>query len=490
MKLKVKTIKLEAARPIALINQNFAQRFSIHEGDRIEILYDGKRLVLIVDLISTILKENEIALSDEALSFLDITGKNPSVEVNQALEPRSTRFIFKKLEGKQLSKEEIFSIIHDVVNNALTEAEIAYFVSGVFEHGMSTNETIWLTDAIARTGKILKWKTKNVADKHSIGGIPGNRTTPIVVSICAAAGIIMPKTSSKVITTAAATADVLEVITNVNLSIEELKKVVEKTGACLAWGGSLGFAPADYKLIRVERLLNIDPESQLIASILAKKISVGSHYVLIDIPYGEGAKVNLKQAKHLKERFIKIGKAFGLKIKVVLTHGDQPIGNGIGPVLEIKDILRIFQRDNPPKDLEDKSIFLAAQILEMMHEAKPGKGESLAREILDSGKAYKKFQEIVEAQGKKNPELKEAKFKRQIISQISGKMISIDNKKINLLGRVLGCPTDISAGMYLHKHKHDNVSKGEKILTLYSESQKKLQEAVSLYKSVKPIIIS
>ena len=409
--------------------------------------------------------------------------------VSANLFSNSARFILKKLNGAELNKKEIYSIINDIVKNSLSEPEIAYFVSAVYKNGMSLEETINLTEAIASTGRILKWKDKLIADKHSIGGIPGNRTTPIVVSICAAAGIKMPKTSSRAITSAAGTADVIETLADVSLSPERLKKVVEKTNACLSWGGSLGMAPADDKLIRVERLLNLDPEPQLIASILAKKIAAGSRNILIDIPYGENAKVSFKGAENLKKKFIKVGNHFKLKLKVVLTDGSQPIGNGVGPVLEMQDVLKVLKQEAPPKDLESKSIFLASQILEMTGKAKKGEGRKKARYLLNSGLAFKKFNEIVVAQGRTNNALKTARFKYEVKSKSKGIVTSLNNKSINYLARILGCPTAPSAGVYLNKHKKDKVNNKETLLVLYSESKKKLYEGIKFFNEEKPITI-
>jgi AMP phosphorylase len=488
MKLKFKEMSLGAGRPVAFLHEKNAGELNVHVGDRIEISYDGKKLIAIIDVLRKFVRKNEISLSEEIVDYLKIKN-GASVDVALALEPKSSVLIAKKLCGQALSKKEIYCIVRDIVNNALTEAEIAYFVSGVYEHGMSLHETIYLTEAMYKTGEIISWGNVKVVDKHSIGGLAGNRTTPIVVPICASAGIIMPKTSSRAITSAAGTADVMETIANVDFPVPKLKSIVKKTNACLAWGGSLGLAPVDDKLIRVERLLNLDPESQLIASILAKKLAVGSKYVLIDIPYGKFAKVNLQKAVRLKEKFIKVGKHFGLKITVVMTDGSQPIGNGIGPVLEMQDIIRVLKRENSPKDLENKCLFLSGIILEMAGKAKKGKGEQLAREILYSGRAFKKFEEIISAQGRKFTDLKPAKFKYDLRSKSSGRISSTDNKAINLLGRILGCPSDKAAGLYLYRHNFEKVKKGDLLVTLYSESTKKLKEAIRFFEESKPISI-
>lgn len=488
MKLKFKPLSLGSGRPIAFISKGFAEEFHIPEGSRIEVLHKGKKLIIAVNIVKKLLTSKEISFSDEAIEYLKIK-KGRNVDISPALQSRSSRFVLKKLNNKELNKSEIFAIVRDIVNNALNEAEIAYFVSGVYNHGMNRRETIYLTEAMAKNGKTLKWNHKMVGDKHSIGGVAGNRTTPIVVAICAAAGIIMPKTSSRAITSAAGTADVIEVIARVDLSLKDLKKVVKKTNACLAWGGSLGLAPADDKIIRVERLLNVDPEPQLIASIISKKISAGSNNILIDIPYGKGAKVSLIKAKDLEKKFIDIGKNFKLKIKVVLTSGSEPIGNGIGPILEMRDVLKVLSRKNPPKDLEKKSIFLAGQILEMMNVTSKGQGEKLATEILESKRALKKFNQIVDSQGRKKTKLRTAKFKYDIKSKKKAKIKEINNKKINRLARILGCPTTKSAGVYLYKHVNDKVEKDEKIFTIYSESKKKLTEGKIYCRNSRPIIM-
>ncbi len=480
MELKLKKLGLSAGRPIAFLNVKDAEKLNVRAGDRVEIRSDGKKVIAILDTVKTNIKEKEISLSDEIIRNLGIKPGN-IVDVFLALEPKSSRYVLKKLAGETLSKNEIYSIIHDIVDNYLTEAEIAYFVSGVYKNGMSLKETINLTEAMYQTGRKLNLKNKKIVDKHSIGGLAGNRTTPIVIPICASLGIIMPKTSSRAITSAAGTADVMETVTNIDLSIEKIKKIVNKTNACLAWGGSLGMAPSDDKLIRVERLLSLDPESQLIASIMAKKLAVGSKYILIDIPYGKNAKVSKFSASKLKEKFLKVGKHFKLKMKVVFTDGSEPIGNGIGPILEIKDVLRVLERNNPPKDLEKKCIFLAGEILELVGKAKKGSGIALAQKTLDSGKALKKFNEIISAQGRKPNHLKIAKFKHEIKAKSAGKVKEINNKKINYLCRILGCPSDKASGLYLNKHVSDSLKKGETLLTLYSESKKKLEQGIDFF---------
>ena len=371
----------------------------------------------------------------------------------------------------------------------MPELEIALFVSAMYKQGMTFKETIYLIEAILKSGNSLRLPNKFVVDKHCIGGVSGNRTTPIVVSICAAAGLTFPKTSSRAITSAAGTVDVIETIANVEFSIKEIEKIIKKTNACIVWGGGLGMVPADSRIIQVEKLLKIDPEAQLLASIMSKKLAVGSKYILIDIPYGKGAKVNKSQAIKLKKKFEQLGKYFHKKISVVLTDGKQPIGNGIGPGLELMDILKILKCEkNASKDLEKKSLFLAGKILEMTKKTKKGKGIELSKEILQSGKAFEKFEQIIIAQGGKFKEIKPAKFRKNILSKKSGKIKEISNKKINSLAKIAGCPIDKFAGIYLYFHVGNKIKKGEKILTIYSESKSRLNESIRFYNETKPVM--
>jgi AMP phosphorylase len=490
VKLKVRILKFLAGRPISIINKKTASKINLHVSERIMITQGKKSLISLIDTAAGLVKEDEIAVSNEIVENLCLKDGN-LVEISLAQKPESSLFIKKKVDGNPLNKEELHSIIQDIVDNALTEAEIAYFVSAVYERGMNEKEKEYLISAMVNTGKKLKFKGK-IVDKHSIGGISGNRTTPLVVSICASQGLIMPKTSSRAITTAAGTADVIEAIAKVEFSAEEIKKIVEKTGACMVWGGSLGLSPADDKLIQVERLLNLDPEPQLLASVLSKKISVGSKYVIIDIPYGKNAKVDLKRGTSLKKDFEKFGKKFGLKLKCVLTKGDEPIGNGIGPLLEIRDVIRVLERKNSPKDLENKAIFLAGQIFELVGKAKKGAGKKLALEALDSGAAMKKFEEIMKAQDGKVPSLesinsKLGKMKIDITADKNGAIKSINNKKINLIASIAGSPMDKGSGMYLYHHVGDKIKKGDKISTIYSESQIRLKGASQLFNKIMPV---
>ncbi len=495
MKLKARKFNWIAGRPVVVLNEFTAKKLNVHVGERVSVLVKERKIYAVVDIFPKIVSDGEIGISNEISSIMNIRDKQV-VEVGASQLSKSNLILKKKLKGARLSAKELNLIISEIVQNNLSEAELAYFVAAEKAQGMTMKETIALTNAMVKNGNKLNFKNKIVADKHCIGGIAGNRTTPIIVSICASAGLTLPKTSSRAITSAAGTADVIETISNIEFSIKKLKKVVEKTNACLAWGGSLNLAPSDDKIIHVERILGLDIEPQLLSSIISKKVSAGSSHVLIDIPYGKGAKIaTRKKAKKLAKKFKQVGKEFSLKIKCVFTRGNKPVGNGIGPVLEMKDILDVLKNRNCPEDLKEKSLYLSSQLMSLCG-IKNSKKK--AREILSSGRAYEKFKEIINTQNSKPlqskdfdkqiKKLKTAKHKKIIKANKTGNIKFIDNKKINSLCRVLGTPETASAGCYIHK-KSGKVEKGQEILTIYSESKTKLNDAIKYIRVFKPVLI-
>lgn len=468
---------------MAVLYIDDAQLLNVYPGDRIELKHGRKSVVAIVDTTTSkkLVGRGSIGIFGEVADKLLNT---KVVQVTPVPKPKSISYIKKKLDGATLSEIEIREIIRDIVENKISEIEIAFFVAACYKNPNNIQETYELTRAMYTTGEILKPKSSLVFDKHCIGGIPANRTTPIVISICAAAGLTIPKTSSRSITSPAGTADMMEVLCNVSLPLSKMKKIVEKINACLVWGGALNLAPADDKIIVAERPLSIDAESQLIASIMAKKLSVSANHILIDIPVADDAKVTKQKGKQLKKRFEQIAKMFNVKIKVVLTDGSQPIGNGIGPSLEARDVLWVFENDpRAPQDLIKKSVELAGLVLEMANKAGKGKGKTKAQQILESGKAQEKFLAILKEQGQKVSKSKDvpiARYRYDFIAGKDGKIVNIDNFLLAAVAKAAGAPSDKTAGIYIYKHIGDKLEKGEKLFTIYSASKMKLDYAKSL----------
>src|SRR3989338_338229 len=481
MRLKIKDMDIATGGPlVAILNKNDALKFDLHHMDRIKIIKGKKVETVAVDIAESdkAVPQGSIGVFEEVINSLGLKN-NDKIAIKLARKPLSIEYIKKKLDGFRLAKKEIDQIVWDIVHNKLSAIELTYFVAASYTNVMSIDETIMLTKAMARHGNILKLNRYPVIDKHCIGGIPGNRTTMVLVPIIAAAGFAMPKTSSRSITSPAGTADTMEVLADVTLSMNEMKKIVEKTNGCIVWGGSLNLAPADDKIISVERPLEIDAESQLLASIMAKKYSVSSTHILIDIPIGNGSKIkNRAEAFHLKKHFEEIGKRLRKHVKVIITDGRQPIGNGIGPALEARDVSWLLKRDaKRPLDLERKCLLMAAEIFKMVGIEN---GKKKALELLDSGKAYGKMLEIIKAQHGRlaNPgEIRLGKFTHDAKSSRSGIVRGMDNKLISRIARVAGAPNNKGAGIYLYKHVGNKVKRNETLFTIYSESSEKLKYA-------------
>lgn len=486
MELKVKNIKLSSGGPqIAILNEKDATKLNVEALERIKV----NNIIAVVDIAKDdkSIKEGYIGLFNETTNVLKIKN-NQKVKVSITSRPNSIDFIRKKLQGIPLTKEEIYEIVNDIVDNKLSEIELTYFVSACYTQKLSVDETKNLTVAIIHRGKQINWGKRLVVDKHSLGGIPGNRTTPIIISIVAAMGLTIPKTSSRSITSAAGTADTIEVLAKVTFDIHKIKEIVNKTNACMVWGGALELASADDKLIKIERPLSLDPQGILLASIMAKKAAVGSKYVLIDIPIGKSAKIKTKEdALILKEKFIQLGNSLGIKVKGVITDGSQPIGNGIGPALEILDVLAVLKRDkNRPLDLEKKSVYLAGELLEMVGVKN---GEKKAQEILDSGKAFQKLCEIVKAQEGSINHIQLSKFQRIIKSEKQGTIQEIDNKALSKLARIAGAPQSKGSGVYIFVHKGNKIHTGDNLFTIYAENENKLKYSLNFIKENKNIFL-
>jgi thymidine phosphorylase len=446
---------------------------------RIRISNASTSIVASLNILnSDILMPNEIGLSDSAAEKLNVS-PNETLYVSH-LEPiESLSHVRAKIYNQKLDYNAYNEIITDIVQGDYSNIHLSAFITACAGGRMDINEISDLTKAMIVSGKQLDWNKEIVVDKHCIGGLPGNRTTPLIVAIVAAYGLTMPKTSSRAITSPAGTADTMEVLTNVTLSSEEIKNVVENEGGCIVWGGTAQLSPADDVLIKIEKALDIDSEGQLIASVLSKKAAAGSTHVIIDIPVGETAKVrSTKMAQQLQEHMETVGKAVGLKVKVVITDGTQPVGRGIGPTLEAIDILKVLKNEaDAPKDLLERALFLAGELLELSGKVEKGKGYKTAQKVLESGKAYKKFIAICKAQGRfSKPVL--APYKIEIKAEKSGVLERIDNRKIAKLAKLSGAPQSKSAGISLNVHLNDKIEKDQLLYTLYAESKGELNYAM------------
>ncbi len=496
MKLIVKDMDIATGDvQVVILNEQDAAMLDLHHGDRLLIQKNNHKTTAVLDIAESekAVPVGHIGLFEEVLTALHVKHGDP-VTIHLAKKPLSVGYIRKKLDGKELSYDEIYEIIKDIGSNKLTDIELTSFVTANYIAGMSDREITDLTKAMTLTGTQLKIAKKPVVDIHCIGGVPGNRTTLIVVPILVAAGLTVPKTSSRAITSPAGTADTMEVLCPVSLPISKLYQILDKVGGFIIWGGSVNLAPADDRIINVEHPLSIDAEGQMLASIMAKKASVSTTHLLMDIPVGKGTKVeDRKKAVHLQGHFERLGRELGIKVCTMITEGAQPIGNGIGPILEAKDCLWVLRNDSRgPADLRQKSLEMAAVTLEFVGKAKKGKGMTMATKILNSGQAYKSFLDIVHAQGGKDidPEsLKPSHISFTYKAPKAGTVCCLDNVSISRIARMAGAPRDIDSGILFHRHCGDQVKNREPLMTIYAHSREKLNYALDLLKEIDGVIV-
>ncbi len=402
--------------------------------------------------------------------------------------------IKKKLIGKKLSYEEIFALMDEISKKRLGDVLTTYFAAAGFTEGFDNKELFHLTKAMVETGAKLKFPGI-VADKHSTGGVAGTRTTMILVPIIAAAGITIPKNSSRAITAPSGTADTMEVLAPVSFTLKQIKQIVTKVGGCIVWGGPLGLAPADDILIAVEEPLAFESYDKLIVSIMAKKVATGATHAVLDIPVGPNMKIkHLKDAELIQKKFQYLGKIFKMKLAIDIHETRQPAGRGVGPVLEVRDVFSVLeQRSNRPLQLEQKALRLTTKLLDlcfidMKNGYKPGMGEMVAKEMLVSGKALNKMREIINAQGGdaqcgwETLALSHIKF--DVASPKSGRVIGLNNHEVSVIARILGSPHDKKAGIYLERKLEDEVDRNDILCTFYSSDKWRLKEAITTLKNL------
>lgn len=457
---------------------------------RLVVHHREKSIIATLNVVySDLISHEQAGLSMEAMKRLN-AGEGDTIRILHLKPIESLSKMRAKMYGKELSNIDFEEIITDIVSGHYSNIELAAFISSCSGDSLTVNEITGLTKAMINTSERINWGHGIILDKHCVGGLPGNRTTPIIVSIVAAAGLIIPKTSSRAITSPAGTSDTMEIMTPVNLSTERIKQIVEKEGGCIAWGGAVKLSPADDILISVERALDIDSDGQMIASVLSKKAAAGSTHVVIDIPVGPTAKIrSQEQALKLQYYFKAVAEAIGLHVEIEITNGEQPVGRGIGPSLEAFDILSVLRNEqNAPQDLKQRSIQLAGTLLELSGTFPKGEGNLIAAEILESGKALKKFMRICELQGGfKEPTL--ANYKYDIISQNEGTVKFIDSRKLARIAKLAGAPKSPRAGIQFHAPLGKIINTGDLLYSVYTDSTGELEYVKSYLSNLNDLII-
>lgn len=485
-------IDLETGEYTAILNRKDADILGLRSLDRVKVSNDKENMTAIVELTDSVVQPGQVGILKKGRKRLTAE-HGDHVRVVSVSRPRSIELIKKRLNNKELTTDEINTLTEEITNHRLSDVELSAFVCSTYMNPLNNREITDLTLAMVNTGELIEMDIGPIFDFHSIGGVPGNKVTLIVVPIVAAAGLSIPKTCSRAISSAGGTADILETIANVTLPGWKIKEITEKVGGTIAWGGGVNIAPADDIIIRVEYPLSIDPYSQVIASVLAKKKAVGADHLLMDIPVGPHTKVeSMELARRYARDFMDIGQKIGINVQCAITYGGQPVGRSIGPALEVKEALMVLENDPPSSSTVEKATSLAGIILEMGGFSGNGKVEAMR--ILKSGEALNKFREIIRAQGTDNPEIGSqevpmGEFTGSVLSPGDGYVSSINNKDIVRIARAAGCPHDKFGGIALKKKIGHQVEKGEVLFEIFSSNDQRLKGAIQTAKKMMPFLI-
>ena len=456
---------------------------------RVRVAHNDHHIIATLNVLTGgLLAPDEASLSEVAWRLLSAS-EGDVVSVSSPPPLLSMSHVRGKVYGRRLDAGAMEAIIRDVAGGRYSAIELSAFVTACAAGRLDLEETVTLTRAMVDVGERLTWDRRPIMDKHSVGGLPGNRTTPLVVSIVAAFGLTIPKTSSRAITSPAGTADTMETLTAVALDLSAMRHVVDREGGCIVWGGGLQLSPADDIIIRIERPLDLDSEGQLVASVLSKKVAAGATHVVIDLPVGPTAKVRTREAaRSLGSRLTEVGAAVGLGVDIVESDGTQPVGRGIGPALEAWDVLAVLQgQSDAPCDLRDRALALAGRVLEIAGAVPGGQGTETARVILDDGRAWRKFQAICEAQGGIR-EPPRARLTNTVMASGDGRLAAIDNRRLARVAKLAGAPKAPAAGLVLHVRLGARVRTAQPLYTIHADSPGELAYALA-YAEANPDIL-
>lgn len=479
--LRVRCLDLETGdHPLAIVRKDSPVVRSEGFGAHARIRLESPRADIVARMYTTgaaVLQLDEIGLSTGAWKALQVRDGD-ALHVSHPPPVQSTHAVRGKVYGRRLSTESLQRIMRDIARGRYDEVELAMFLTAIAARALDDEELVGLTGAMVEVGDRLRWDLAMLMDKHCIGGLPGNRTTPLVVAVVAANGLYIPKTSSRAITSPAGTADTMEMLAPVNLDLGTMRRVVEAEGGCIVWGGSVRLSPVDDILIRVARVMDLDAEAQLVASVLSKKIAAGATHLVLDLPVGTTAKVRSPdEASALADRLCATAGAFGLEARALLTDGNQPVGRGIGPALEARDVLAVLRRESGyPEDLRDRALALAAVLLEMGGAAEEGHGLELAARTLDSGAAHEKFEAICTAQGgRRTPPTSKHRF--VVEAPLGARIKGFDNRRLARVAKLAGAPGAPASGLECHVRIGDRVDRGDPLYTIHAETRGELSYA-------------
>ncbi len=488
MKLRARHSDVTASEPVVMMNIDDCLKLGVDSSDRVRIT-GRSSVVCAVTVSGSVIPKGTVAIPTYVLGRCGASD-GEEVEVTYSPLPESVRSIKKKINGLVLTDEEVTSIVDDIMEGNLSETEIIAFVSALNVNNSEIHEVAALTRAMAATGRKVDFGMTQIYYFRRLGGISGNEITPFVVSIVAAEGLHIPKMSSRAISSACATADFVSTFCEVELDADTLVVAVGKANGVFACGNE-DYAPVGRIIIRAERTMGIDPRPVMMASILSKKVAVGTTHLVMDIPVGGASKIStLAEAREFSELLIGLGESLGIRVDCVLSHACEPLGTAVGPILEARECISALEKGEGNPAFIDKSCSMAGAILV---QSGISDGKSRALEVLRSGRAHAKFLEIVELQkgdpGLRSSDLVPGKYWKDIHAKRDGYVQHIDNASIIAIAKAAGSPSDPGAGILFHHKTGDVVKEGEALFRVYAESESKLERAVGSARSRRPMVV-
>lgn len=406
--------------------------------------------------------------------------------------------IRKKRDKGILSTEEIRFMVDEYTALKIPDYQMSVFLMAIYLNGMTTEETAALTEAMLYSGLVVDLSEIPglKIDKHSTGGV-GDKTSFILATIVAAAGVAVPMISGRGLGHTGGTLDKLDSIPGfkTSLPLEDYKRIIKETGVVLV-GQTEEIAPADKKLYALRDVTaTVESIPLITGSIMSKKLAEGIDGLVLDVKTGSGAFMKkYEDSIALAESLINTAKACGKKVIGFITDMSQPLGNYIGNWLEILEVVKILKGE-PGGDLLEVSLWLAGGMLFLAGKADSIEaGKALAQTYIDNGEAYKKFEEVVAAQGGdisflRDPEkYPKPKFHTQYLAQADGFLAAVDTYQIGMAGLELGAGRftkddviDFKAGIIFYPKIGDAIKKGQVVAELFTDKEDKLPLAINRF---------
>ena len=412
----------------------------------------------------------------------------------------ASEIIIKKRNGDRLEAEEIRHFIREYLENRVPDYQMSAFLMAVYFRGMDERETTDLIDSFLHSGTTISLKhiPGIKVDKHSTGGV-GDKVSILLAPIVAAAGVPVPMISGRGLGHTGGTLDKLSSIPGFRVDLDEqtFRNIIAQVGACMS-GQTPELVPADHRIYALRDVTGtIESPPLIAASILSKKLAEGSDALVLDIKCGNGAFMrSLSEAEQLARVLIDNGRQSGLRTVAYITNMDHPLGRTVGNWLEVRECIDCLQGKNIEDvmhithQLAGAMIYLGGKSDSIDH------GVTISQDMITSGKAWSKFQDIVQAQGgdisviHKPDSYPASRFIEDITAESNGWIESIGAREVGLSLIQLGGgrektddEIDPKAGIDFNKKPGDPVKRGDKLFTLYTDDKESIQSVSSRIKS-------